>query len=307
MKRQKTDRKRVAFIVQRCGLEVNGGAEVHCLQVAQHLAAYWDTEVLTTCALDYMTWDNHYPAGEEQCGQTLIRRFQVEAPRDVEQFNRLSAQLSARCAEAPLAEQEAWMQAQGPLSPDLRAYIECHADAYDAFIFFGYLYATTYGLLPLVEDKAYLAPLAHDEWPIHLSMWERLFARPRGYIFNTPEEQAFLRTRFPAIARDGLLDGPVVGVGMDQPTDCDGQRFRSRYDIDAPFLLYIGRIDPAKGCAELFQYFQHLQQAQYVGKQDRRPLKLVLLGKPVMSIPAHPDIMALGFVDEQTKWDALAA
>jgi glycosyltransferase involved in cell wall biosynthesis len=26
-----------------------------------------------------------------------------------------------------------------------------------------------------------------------------------------------------------------------------------------------------------------------------------------MDIPQHPDIIALGFVDEQTKWDALAA
>ena len=33
----------------------------------------------------------------------------------------------------------------------------------------------------------------------------------------------------------------------------------------------------------------------------------MLLGKPVMPIPDHPDIQALGFVSEQTKWDALAA
>ena len=33
----------------------------------------------------------------------------------------------------------------------------------------------------------------------------------------------------------------------------------------------------------------------------------MLLGKPVMPVPDHPDIMALGFVSEATKWDALAA
>ena len=49
---------KVAFVVQRCGREVNGGAEKHCLQVATRMATQWQTEVLTTCALDYMTWDN---------------------------------------------------------------------------------------------------------------------------------------------------------------------------------------------------------------------------------------------------------
>lgn len=36
-------------------------------------------------------------------------------------------------------------------------------------------------------------------------------------------------------------------------------------------------------------------------------MKLVLLGKPAMPIPEHPDIISLGFVDDQTKFDALAA
>jgi hypothetical protein len=35
---------KVAFVVQRCGLEVNGRAEHHCLQIAQRTAAHWQTE-----------------------------------------------------------------------------------------------------------------------------------------------------------------------------------------------------------------------------------------------------------------------
>jgi len=73
---------------------------------------------------------------------------------------------------------------------------------------------------------------------------------------------------------------------------------KSKYE---PFLLYMGRIDPSKGCEELFRYFMELL------KQSSGSRKLVLLGKPTMPIPKHPDIVALGFVDEQTKWDALAA
>src|SRR5947209_4773232 len=88
--------KRVAFVVQRSGSEVNGGAETLCLQIAQRMAEHWSTEVLTTCALDYMTWDNFYPEGVEQLGSTRVRRFPVDQPRDVDAFNKLSAALHER-------------------------------------------------------------------------------------------------------------------------------------------------------------------------------------------------------------------
>lgn len=290
-------RQRIAFVVQRCGVEVNGGAEQLCLKIAQRMAAYWECEILTTRALDYVTWADHYPAGPETVDGVLICRFPVATPRDNAHFNQLSERLHPRRATAPLAEQEAWMRAQGPWTPELFAYLEQHRDSYDAFIFFGYLYATTYFGLPLVRDKALLAPLAHDEWPIYLSMWNQLFNLPRGFIFNTPEERDFVQRRFPELK----VDGPVIGVAVDAPSGYAGDRFRQRYQIDQPFLLYIGRIESSKGCDELFEYFIRFRQ------RERQPRKLVLLGRAVMDIPQHPDIIPLGFVDEQTKWDALAA
>src|SRR6476659_6032435 len=204
---------RVAFVVQRCGLEVNGGAELHCLQVAQRMAAHWETEILTTCALDYMTWENFYPEGAQQVGTTLVRRFRVDEPRNVEAFNALSSELATSQKEATLSDQERWMRAQGPLSTALLDYLRDHKDAYDAFIFFGYLYATTYFGLPIVEEKALLAPLAHDEWTIYFSMWDAFFRRPRRFIFNTAAEKDFLCHRF----SPQTLRGPVVGVGIEAP------------------------------------------------------------------------------------------
>jgi glycosyltransferase involved in cell wall biosynthesis len=290
-------RPRIAFVVQRCGREVNGGAEALCLIIAQRMAAYWQTEVLTTCALDYVDWANHYPPGEEAIEGTLVRRFPVATLRDTESFNRLSAQLQPRSVSASLDEQTAWMCAQGPWSPELLDYIKTYANDYDAFIFFGYLYAQTYFGLPLVADKAILAPLAHDEWTIHLNMWKPFFKLPSAFVYNTIEEQEFLQRRFPAIQ----LDGPVVGVAVDRPEDIDPSRFRHEFGVHDDFLLYVGRIDPSKGCDELFDFFSR-HRALGLG-----PTKLVLIGKAVMTIPDHPDIITLGFVSEQTKWDALAA
>lgn len=134
-------RPRVAFVVQRCGAEVNGGAELHCLQAAQQMRHAWDTTVLTTCALDYMTWKNHYPPGDEQLGGITIRRFPVAEERDVAAFNQLSAALSAKIKYCTPDEQARWMRAQGPHAPALTSFLKDNAADYDAFIFFGYLYA----------------------------------------------------------------------------------------------------------------------------------------------------------------------
>lgn len=288
---------RVAFVVQRCGLEVNGGAEAHCLQVAQRMAKHWETEVLTTCALDYMTWADWYPAGTEQVNGTIIRRFPVDQTRDVEAFNRLSGELRGRQPTATVDEQEEWMRAQGPVSSELLEYLQGNRDAYDAFIFFGYLYATTYFGLPLVQEKAFLAPLAHDEWTIYFSMWDRFFTLPRRLIFNTSFERQFLAKRFPSLR----LFGPIVGVGIEPPVKTDPDGFRRRYHLDEPFLLYVGRIDESKGCGWLIDNFIRARRAGTI------KMRLVLAGTEVMPIPFHDDVIHLGFIDEQQKWDAMAA
>jgi glycosyltransferase involved in cell wall biosynthesis len=288
---------RVAFVVQRCGREVIGGAELLCLQVAQRMAKHWKTEVLTTCALDYMTWENHYQPGCESIGDTVVRRFFVDQPRDVDAFNRLSADLHSRQDATSLAEQESWMRSQGPISTTLYQYLTTELDRYDAFIFFGYLYATTYFGLPLVREKAYLAPLAHDEWPIYFSMWERIFSLPKHLIFNTPWERKFLETRF----RELRAEGTTIGVGIEPPQSARPDVFRRRYDIAGNFLLYVGRVDESKGCQTLIEYFIRGREEQAIDH------KLVLIGEEVMLVPYHPDIIYLGFVTDEEKFNAMAA
>ena len=291
-------KKRVAFVVQRCGLEVNGGAELLCRMVAERLAPHLSTEVLTTCALDYMSWANHYPAGEERLGELVIRRFPVARPRDVESFDRLSESLRARMRNATVAEQEEWMREQGPWSPDLLEYLRTRAGEYDAFIFVTYLYATTYFGLPLVRDKALLVPLAHDEWAIHFGMWEPFFELPRAVVFSTEEEAAFLRRRFP----NARLDGPVIGAAVEPPATLDPQEFRTRHAVEGPFVLYVGRIDESKGVGQLLKDF-----AAYRRTMGDERTQLLLIGREVMKVPRLPGVRPLGFLPEEDKWNALAA
>jgi glycosyltransferase involved in cell wall biosynthesis len=289
---------RVAFVVQRCGLEVNGGAEALCRMVAERLATHFPTEVLTTCALDYMTWANHYPPGEERIGDLVIRRFPVARPRDVEAFNRFSASLQPRVRSATIAEQEEWMRQQGPWSPSLLQYLREKKDVYDAFIFVTYLYATTYFGLPCVGDKALLVPLAHDEWPIYFSMWDGFFNLPRRLIFSSEEEAAFVRSRFAG----SNLTGPILGVAVDPPSSIDPLRFRAKYEVHEPFVSYIGRVDVAKGVDQLVADF-----SRYRGESNDRQTGLVLIGKGAIEMPAGgSEIRAVGFLPEQEKWEAIA-
>src|SRR5207249_3418059 len=101
-----------------------------CRLVAEQMALRARTDVLTTCALDYVTWANHYPAGEERIGELRILRFPVEKQRDPASFGQLSERLRPRMGTLSLAEEERWMREQGPWSPELFRYIERQKDEY---------------------------------------------------------------------------------------------------------------------------------------------------------------------------------
>jgi glycosyltransferase involved in cell wall biosynthesis len=290
---------KATFVVQRYGLEVNGGSELHCRLVAEHMAKHWDVEVLTTCAVDYTTWRNEYPSGLTRVNGVPVRRFPVDAPRDMSAFNRLSTKV-LRGGAGREAESE-WLRAQGPFSPPLLDHLRRHDCESDFFIFFTYLYASTFFGLPLVADRSALVPTAHDEPPIYLEIYHDLFQLPKVLIFNTPEERDFVNRRF---STHNILQD-VVGVGVEELPDVSTDRFLDRHGErleGRDFVLYIGRIDASKGCRQLFSHFVRFREdlAQY-------PLKLVLIGSTVMEIPEHPDIVHLGFVSEQEKFDAIAA
>ena len=279
-----------------CGPTTFGGAATLALAVAKRLDAEFDVDLLTTCATDYDTWRNAEPEGHERIEGVHVRRFPVDRERDQARFDRLSRSL-IYTPDAPIELQERWMRAQGPLSTPLIEYLDGFGTRYGAIVFFSYLYATTYFGLPVVEDRAVLAPLAHDEWPLTFSLWDRLFERPASFVFVSEEERALVQRRFPSLG----IDGPVAGIGIAPPADVSAERFRATTGVREPFLLYLGRIDPSKGCDELLADYRRYRTG------SAAPPQLVLIGERHMEIEPGPGVTVLGPVDERTKWDAIAA
>ena len=67
-------KRKLAFVVQRYGLEVNGGAELLSRQLVEHLQQQYDIEVLTTKAIEYTTWKNEYTNDVDVINGVTVRR-----------------------------------------------------------------------------------------------------------------------------------------------------------------------------------------------------------------------------------------
>ena len=284
---------KVAFVVQRYGLEINGGAELHCRWVAEHMNKHWDVEVLTTRAADYITWKNHYPKGTETINGVTVHRFSVTRPRDPERFGRLQNRLLTE--EHSLEDEQRWLEEEGPLSPSLIEYIEAHQDEYDYFIFFSYRYFHSYWGIHTIPHKSILVPTAEKDSITVFSLFRDLFRLPRAFVYNSYEERAMIH----GIAGNEDIPGDVVGVGTVVPHSFQTEAFLKKHDLEDDYIIYIGRIDENKGCAELFDFFIRMK------KKSEVPFKLILCGSTKLKIPVHPDILYLGFVSEEEKFAAL--
>lgn len=284
---------KVAFVVQRYGLQISGGAELHCRWVAEHMSKYWEVEVLTTKALDYITWKNHFPQNEEIINGIKVKRFPVVRPRHPERFGRIQNYIFEN--EHTIEDELRWLEEEGPLTPSLIDYIRANEKKYDYFIFFSYRYYHSYWGIKTVPHKSILVPTAEHDPVIYLKIFRDLFRLPQAFIYNSLEEKQMINK----VAANEHILGDVVGVGIEIPPHYSSEEFRQKYGLAGPYAIYIGRIDENKGCLELFDYFLRFKE------ETNLPLKLVLIGSTILKIPSHPDILYLGFASEEDKFASL--
>jgi glycosyltransferase involved in cell wall biosynthesis len=285
----------LAVVVQRYGPDINGGAELHARYVAEHLSHQAEVEVLTTCARDYITWRNDLPAGEEQLNGVRVRRFPVRRERHPESFGRRSHHVFRHTHST--AGELAWLDSEGPTSPALIQHIRRNEAGYDFFIFFSFRYYHAYHGIRATASRALLVPTAERDGAMGLSIFGPVFRGVRALMYNSFEERAMIQ------AASGNTGVPhvVVGVGSEVPEVTNPNRFRQKFGLTSPFVVYVGRIDENKGCKELFTFFERYTRAV------RGDLCLVLMGNSLLPIPDHPRIRHLGFVPDEDKFDGIAA
>ena len=284
---------KIAIINQRYGIEVNGGSELYSRQIAERLAAKYEVEVLTSCALDYERWANHYKEGEEVINHVTVRRFRTEHERKQAKFSALDREMHIN-RNVTEKQSENWIDEMGPYCPSLIEYIKENKDEYRVFIVVTYLYYTAVRSIPEIADKAIFIPTAHKEPYINFKMYKRIFELPKAYVFLTDEERNLVATKFD-------IEGKpydVMGVGVDVPNNIDNDVFKKKYGVEN-YLIYVGRIDLGKECPKMFEYFMEYK------KRNSSSLKLVLMGKAVIDVPQHPDIVNMGFVSDEDKFNGI--
>ena len=332
---------KLAFVIQRYGAEVLGGAEHLCRLVAERLAASHDVEVLTTCARDYITWANEYPEGVDRIRGVTVRRFASAKTRDIESFNRLSDRIFS--TEHTRDDEMEWLEQQGPWCPSLIEHLRRNQHQYDVLVFFTYLYAPTVLGLDIAPQRSVLVPTAHDEPAIRLGIFKDVFAKPAALAYLTDSERRFVHDQF---SERPLLE-ETIGVGVDLPQHQPYPRMPLAADEDAPALDRAvvergaspsGVDDDAESTAREFpshllargavfrrRHRLHGPIALYGGRID--PGKgveellhyfseyvkeggdatLVLMGVKLMSLPEEPYVRFAGMLSDREKLQALEA
>jgi glycosyltransferase involved in cell wall biosynthesis len=284
---------KLAFVVQRYGADIAGGSELHCRDVAQRLAAAHDITILTSCARDYVSWDNEYPAGESTDAAVRVIRFTVSRPRRLHEFRSISDEVFE--GGAPRERQEEWFRENGPHVPGLLDHLRQQGRHYDAVLFWTFRYYPSFFGVPLVRERAVLLPTAEDDPAVHLDITEEFFNTPAGYLFLTPEEQSLVSAR----AGRTLQPSAVIGTGLDPAGSPPGREFLRSHGIPDDYILYLGRVDRNKGCDTLLEYFQEYASTS-------RTLPLVLAGPVKLQVPQHDRIRALGYVSDDLRAALLA-
>jgi|GEM_PF-266323 len=284
-----SQRRRIAFVVQRYGEGVAGGAESFARMYAERLASTHDVTVISTSSRT-MDWDSEIPIlDEEYCGGVRVVRFAPDHPRDWEAFGHAS--ILAERGDISFRE---WLDSHGPKTSEMVNYLRKNAGNYDVVVNWTYLFQTV-GYTADLQNQSRLisVPFFHDESFLYYNGHREIAEKFDAYVFQTEAEKK-LAEHVGGINRKPFL---VLGAGIEE--DKIQEVFNASTDkpLDSPYILYIGRIESAKGVDQLFHDFIKFKL------RNNSDLKLVMVGRIYrMDVPDHPDIIFPGFIEEFDKF-----
>ncbi|MFN2223859.1 MAG: glycosyltransferase family 4 protein [Candidatus Promineifilaceae bacterium] len=293
----------IAFVTPWYGQDIPGGAEALTRRTAgQMAAAGLPVEIITTTIRDfYADWShNAHRPGITTIDGIPVRRFPVEARR-ADEFNRVNWRLTNGLEIT--SEEEQIFAEEMLRSPALLAFLADHRHEY-LYVFIPYLYPTTIQGLAVAPERSIVIPCLHDEGYAYLPSVREALSKARGLALLSRAEHALAARLLGPADRQARL---IVGAGVEPQGSGDGDRFREKYGLDGPLMLYAGRREAGKNTPLLIDYW-----LRYV-KSGGRQATLVLIGPGEITLPdASGDIGGeairdLGFVSRQDKLDAYAA
>lgn len=302
-------KQKIGVVVQRYGLELNGGAEVHARILSEQLSRNYDVTVLTTSQIDLNPkTKNCYTKINENINGVNVLRFQtdyIDSKSSGKYLRRNTRYRNKKVSFSnfiylPLLKWwyrkkkdhhkqfDVWMKGQGFYAPTLIDYLNNHADQYSCFIFFTYLFYPSYAGLKEVGYKSIFIPTAHDETPFYFEEMKNTFCYPKFIMYNAPAEKTLVEENYP-LTRS--IKSDIAGIGFDEPV--------FNYvppQINDKYIVYIGRIHKGKGCAELIDFFTRFEK-KFAGK-----IKLIMIGNNYMKKTVKSkSVIFTGFVSDDEK------
>lgn len=290
--------KKIGFVIPWYHKEIPGGAEMELRGTVTHLhKSGFEVEIITTCVKDFNSdWtENYFKPGIEDCDGIPIRRFKVRKG-NMEAFHKINYKIMNNLP-ITIEEEDIFLK-EMVNSPDMYEYIAEHKDDYLVFAFIPYMFGTTYYGMQACLEKAVLIPCLHDENYAYFRRFKELFSKINSIIFHAKPEMD-LANRLYDLSKVNTIE---LGEGVETDFDYNELRFREKYKINDPYIIYAGRKDAAKNINTLITYFNEYK------KRNEGNLKLILIGGGQVEVPAQikEDVINLGFVDIQDKYDACA-
>lgn len=304
--------KKIAFILNRYGAGMNGGAEVHCHMLAKRLLPFYNVEVLTTTIRVFKDPAKDYPEGVDSEHNILIRRFKPRPAdcqhagwirrkhrfmRRVRYYLAQTGVLRLLSAVHPVwtsgAKAEAqFLKTEVDYAPELLQFIEEHQDEYAALIFMNFYSGLTVFGSAIAPEKSILIPLAHPDKPLYYSINTRVFTHTRHIAFNTDAERRLCHRIFGC----AMAPNSIVGAGIEEAPPAEWSEVKVKYGLPDQYALYLGRVTRGK-INDLIPDFLNYKNS------SNPEAKLVLVGgvDPKITHPGDPNILFTGFVTEEEK------
>lgn len=294
--------KKIGFVTPWYGENISGGAEAALRDITNHLfQAGMEIEILSTCVKEFHSnWNcNYYKPGKTyESGGIPVLRFKVRE-RDVKAFDSVNIKLMNGEKNLTPEEEDIFVK-EMINSPDLYRYIRENKGDYIAFVFIPYMFGTTFFGVQECFEKAVMIPCFHDESYIYMNNFRKVYSQVAGMMFNAKPEADLTEKVYDL----SDVKTEVMGLGVDTKLTFDAERFRKKYKITDPYILYAGRKDVGKNIYTLVDYYH-----EYLIRHKDTKLKLVLIGGGDIKLPSaiKKNVYDLGFVSIQDKYDAYSA